>query len=67
MVGAATITRLLRLAGVEPGDRSEASETSEFPYVCRGCGSAYDVQYHVCPDCGGFSVDRRLSAADGTD
>lgn len=26
-------------------------------YKCRGCGSAFDVQYHVCPVCRGFSVD----------
>jgi rubredoxin len=26
-------------------------------YVCRGCGTGFDLQYHVCPDCGSFSVD----------
>jgi rubrerythrin len=27
------------------------------PYVCRGCETPFDVQYHVCPVCGGFSVE----------
>ena len=26
-------------------------------YECRTCGAGYRVQYHVCPDCEGFSVD----------
>jgi hypothetical protein len=36
------------------GDRRERSSS---PYVCRGCESLFDVQYHVCPVCGGFSVE----------
>ncbi|MDS0293438.1 hypothetical protein [Halogeometricum luteum] len=58
MVGTKAIGRLLRLAGVGPGGRTESMGNPEFPYVCRGCGTAYDVQYHVCPECGGFSVER---------
>ncbi|QIB72787.1 hypothetical protein GL213_11685 [Halogeometricum borinquense] len=60
MVGTEAIGRLLRLAGVGPREQSETHGSPEFPYVCRGCGTAYDVQYHVCPDCGGFSVERRV-------
>lgn len=26
-------------------------------YNCRGCGTEFDVQYHVCPVCGSFGVD----------
>ena len=33
------------------------------PYVCRSCGAAFDVIYHVCPCCGGFSVEARDPAA----
>ena len=62
MVGTKAIGRLLRLAGGGPDGRTEAVGNPEFPYVCRGCGTAYDVQYHVCPECGGFSVERLPSA-----
>jgi len=27
-------------------------------YVCRNCDTALDVQHHVCPECGGYSVER---------
>ncbi|EJN60466.1 hypothetical protein HSB1_10690 [Halogranum salarium B-1] len=26
-------------------------------YRCHGCHTGFDVQYHVCPDCGGYSVE----------
>jgi hypothetical protein len=26
-------------------------------YRCRSCDEAFDVQYHVCPKCGGYSVE----------
>ncbi|WP_435359142.1 hypothetical protein [Haloarchaeobius sp. DFWS5] len=29
----------------------------EETYVCRSCETGYDVQHHVCPECGGYSVD----------
>lgn len=29
------------------------------PYLCPGCGSRFELQYHVCPDCGGYSIQRR--------
>lgn len=27
-------------------------------YACLACETTYEVQYHVCPECGGYSVDR---------
>lgn len=32
-------------------------ETTDTRYECRGCGAVFTRQYHVCPDCEGFSVD----------
>ncbi|WP_164974747.1 hypothetical protein [Halegenticoccus tardaugens] len=43
-----------RLIGIDGGERP--------PYVCLGCGSRFEVQYHVCPDCGGYRVEH---ATDG--
>jgi lipopolysaccharide biosynthesis regulator YciM len=34
-------------------------EPAEPIYECRSCGAAYEVRYFVCPECRGFSVDRR--------
>ncbi|SDM14233.1 hypothetical protein SAMN04487949_1014 [Halogranum gelatinilyticum] len=41
--------RLKRLVGLSD------EETSA--YRCHGCGVGFDVQYHVCPDCGSYRVD----------
>ncbi|QCC48354.1 hypothetical protein [Halobellus limi] len=60
MDGTAAIDRLLALAGLGPREPAEATERSR-PYVCLGCESTYDVQYHVCPNCGGFSVESRVA------
>jgi len=49
---------LLALAGVGPRDAAEEM-TESAPYACKGCGTAFDVQYHVCPECGGYSVEHR--------
>jgi rubrerythrin len=27
-------------------------------YVCRSCGYDFEVEHHVCPECGGYSVER---------
>ena len=35
---------------------------AERPYTCRGCGSRFELQYHVCPVCGGFSIERGLGS-----
>jgi len=60
MDGTAAIDRLLAIAGLGPREPTEAAERRS-PYVCLGCEAAYDVQYHVCPNCGGFSVESRIS------
>lgn len=28
------------------------------PYECNGCGMRFDRQYHVCPACGGYTIER---------
>lgn len=33
------------------------SRGSKGAYVCKGCGTTYDLQYHVCPRCEGFSIE----------
>jgi rRNA maturation endonuclease Nob1 len=48
-----TLGRLIELAGLS------ASESRSRSYVCRSCGRTFEVQYHVCPECGGYSVDPR--------
>ena len=61
MDGTAAISRLLDFAGWEPREaRAGADRTAQ--YRCLGCESVYEVQYHVCPECGGFSVERCPSA-----
>jgi hypothetical protein len=60
MDGTAPIDRLLALAGLGPRESTEATQ-SPSRYVCLGCETAYDVQYHVCPECGGFSVESRVA------
>jgi len=50
-VGEATLARLKRFAGLGPD--------GERPYVCRNCDGEFEVQYHVCPDCESYTVERR--------
>ncbi|QCJ47670.1 hydrogenase maturation nickel metallochaperone HypA [Haloprofundus sp. MHR1] len=45
------LSRLKRLAGL--------TSEEELPYVCLSCETGYDVQYHVCPNCGSYAVERR--------
>jgi rubrerythrin len=33
---------------------------SDRPFVCRGCGERYEVEYYTCPACDGFSVELPL-------
>ncbi|SFQ18468.1 hypothetical protein, partial [Halolamina pelagica] len=41
-----------------------ADEDPTEPYLCPGCGSRFELQYHVCPDCGGYSIQRRWTKND---
>lgn len=27
-------------------------------YQCRNCHASFGAQYHVCPECGGYRVER---------
>ena len=43
-------------------NRLQGLLTDEDPaelYLCPGCGSRFELQYHVCPECGGYSIQRR--------
>lgn len=42
--------RLKRLVGFET--------VEDGSYRCQACEAEFEVQYHVCPECGGFSVER---------
>jgi len=50
MGGEGTLGRLIEFAGFG------AQETTG-PYTCLSCGASFEVQYHVCPECGGYSVE----------
>jgi rRNA maturation endonuclease Nob1 len=42
--------RLKRLAGLTKPEQPS--------YRCHGCRAGFEVQYHVCPDCGSYTVER---------
>jgi rubrerythrin len=44
------LQRLKRLAG-RSGTGSE--------YVCKTCGTGFEVRRQVCPECEGYHIDRR--------
>jgi Zn finger protein HypA/HybF involved in hydrogenase expression len=50
MGGEGTLGRLIEIAGF--GAQETAGQ-----YTCLSCGVSYEVQYHVCPECGGYSVE----------
>ena len=54
-----TLDRIRSLASLGAAD--------EGAYVCRGCDTSFTVQYHVCPACGGYSVERRRGGSDADD
>ncbi len=31
---------------------------TDLEYICRGCGEPFGVEYYICPECGGYSVER---------
>ncbi|WP_330630392.1 hypothetical protein [Halocatena halophila] len=35
-----------------------ARDTECEPYECRRCGEKFSFQYQVCPDCGGYAIER---------
>lgn len=41
----------------ESGD-SHLGTVEGRPYTCMACEAALEVQYHSCPDCGGYDVRR---------
>ena len=47
-----SLERLRRAVGLHPTER--------LPYVCRGCERWFELEHHVCPTCGGFSVERSV-------
>jgi rRNA maturation endonuclease Nob1 len=46
-----TLTRV-RDAVMDP-DRDDP-----LPYECRTCGARFELQRQVCPECGGYTLDR---------
>lgn len=37
---------------------STDEQTHTPPYACQCCGCRFAVQYQVCPECGGYSIER---------
>lgn len=36
-----------------------SDDTDELrPYECESCGARFRLEYYVCPECGGYSIDR---------
>jgi hypothetical protein len=56
--------RLGRLWQWARADTARPVAASPPAYACRGCDTAFERRYHVCPECGGFSVERRLSSGE---
>lgn len=44
------VSRVTRFFGSDSG--------AEAWYECFGCGQRFELQYHSCPDCGSFRVER---------
>ncbi|MFB6160916.1 MAG: hypothetical protein ABEJ61_07030 [Haloferacaceae archaeon] len=53
-----------RLRKLLPWAGRATADATGGTYTCRGCGRSFDLQHHVCPECGGFSVERRRGAAE---
>ena len=41
-----------------------SNEDPTEPYLCPSCGARFELQYHVCPECGGYSIQRRWTIND---
>lgn len=37
---------------------TDTSPTEKPPYECGSCGTRFELQRHVCPQCGGYSIER---------
>jgi rRNA maturation endonuclease Nob1 len=37
---------------------SPDEQTRNPPYACKCCDSRFAVQYQVCPECGGYAIER---------
>jgi rRNA maturation endonuclease Nob1 len=35
-----------------------STEDERHPYECTNCGARFALQRQVCPECGGYSLDR---------
>jgi rRNA maturation endonuclease Nob1 len=35
-----------------------STEDERHPYECTNCGAQFALQRQVCPECGGYSLDR---------
>ena len=46
------VTKLVSLA-------TERTMTPDTPYECKACGKGLSEQYHECPECGSYRVERR--------
>ncbi|MFC6960630.1 hypothetical protein [Halocatena marina] len=37
---------------------TNTTPTERSPYKCGGCGMRFELQRHVCPACGGYTIER---------
>lgn len=33
-------------------------EHQQDPYACQSCGRRFSLQHQVCPECGGYAIER---------
>ncbi|MFB6166489.1 MAG: hypothetical protein ABEJ31_15125 [Haloarculaceae archaeon] len=52
MVGATVFGRLRALASARAGQDAEPE------FACQRCGAGFEAQRQVCPECGGYHIDR---------
>ena len=36
------------------------SRSRDRPYRCRRCETSFELQHHVCPECGSYTVERAV-------
>lgn len=37
---------------------AHSDEETLAPYECAGCGACFEHRRHVCPTCGGYTIER---------